>query len=72
MAQQTRHGLYGGPRGLYGSFSGKVEVVAVPGVILRTVHLRFTDPVAVTMTYNDPSTTHLRFTDPGTVTVEAP
>lgn len=25
--QKTRHGNYGGPRGLYGSFSGKVETV---------------------------------------------
>ena len=28
MAQQTRLGLYGGPRPIYGSFSGKVEAVA--------------------------------------------
>jgi hypothetical protein len=29
MAQQTRHGLYGGPRPVYGSFAGKAEVVSV-------------------------------------------
>ena len=28
MAQQTRHGNYGGPRGLYGDFTGKAEAVA--------------------------------------------
>ena len=57
---------------MYSGILADVPAVDPPGVILRTVHLRFTDPVAVTLTYNDPSTTHLRFTDPGTVTVEAP
>ena len=32
MAQQTRHGLYGGPRPLYGSFSGKVEAVSTENI----------------------------------------
>ncbi len=32
MAQQTRHGLYGGPRMLYGSFAGKTEFVAADRV----------------------------------------
>jgi hypothetical protein len=30
MAAVTRLGLYGGPRGLYGDFSGKTEQVIVP------------------------------------------
>ena len=30
MAQRTRHGLYGGPRRLYGSFAGKLQAVGVP------------------------------------------
>jgi hypothetical protein len=29
MAQQTRHGLYGGPRAAYGSFAGKIESVTL-------------------------------------------
>lgn len=28
-SQTTRHGLYGGPRGLYGSFDGKSEAEPV-------------------------------------------
>jgi len=28
-SQTTRHGLYGGPRGLYGSFAGKTTVTVV-------------------------------------------
>lgn len=30
-SQITRLGLYGGPRGLYGSFVGKTEAVVVEG-----------------------------------------
>ena len=39
MAQITRLGLYGGPRGLYGSFAGKAEAPLTgphnPGEITR-------------------------------------
>jgi len=32
---QTRHGLYGGPRPLYGSFAGKSDAAVVSGEQIR-------------------------------------
>lgn len=42
MATITRHGLYGGPRGLYGDFTGKsysVTPVVAPRIRLEVVNL---------------------------------
>ena len=35
MAQKTRLGLYGGPRQLYGTFSGKAPAVILKGQVTR-------------------------------------
>lgn len=59
MAQQTRHGLYGGARGLYGSFSGKVETVEAAGIFLGTYVLKKVMPTSTTLKKAMPADTTL-------------
>ena len=64
--QVTRLGLYGGARGLYGSFAGKVEA-AVAAVFTAPASARFADMLTALVSFEGSAAANVRFTPSVTV-----